>query len=254
MSKEVTVKQSNQVSTEVSLNEWGIPQQVSMQDVVIPKILPMQGLSQLVTDRKAQMGEFRDSLSGELLGSIDKPMEVIPFFCSMAWDLYEDDGKGQFKWRATVPLVSNPTSSEYNDNWEWSAEENGVRVKRVRRMNFYVLVPSQIKAGGEMPYVLSFKSTSMREGKKLYTQCYVRNIAGGLPPAAFVINLGGGVVKNDKGSFVVPTVQTGRKSSTEELTACLKWLKLVNKGGVKIDESDVQNVKEAVSPDTTGEY
>ena len=62
MGKEVTVKKEQAVSTEVNLGEWGIPEVMSS-DILIPKILPMQPLSELVTDDKALAGEFRDSVS-----------------------------------------------------------------------------------------------------------------------------------------------------------------------------------------------
>ena len=80
------------------------------------------------------------------------------------------------------PLIEDPTKEGYNDNLPWNDKENGIEIKRVRRMNFYVMLPKQIDAGTAVPYVLSFKSTSYREGKKLFTQMYMRNRKANLPP------------------------------------------------------------------------
>lgn len=249
---EVAVKETNAVAV-ANLNEWGVPV-VSAQDMVIPKILPMQGLSDLVTERKANIGEFRDSISGALLGSIDKPVEVIPFYLQKAWDIMEESN-GNYKWARTVPLIDNPAAVGYNDNWAWEGEENGVKIKRVRRMNFFVMVRSQI-AEGAMPYVLSFKSTSLKEGKKLFTEMYVRNVRAGMPPAAFSFDLGGRMEKNDKGTFVVPTMTRKDKSTQGELIECLNWIKTINGGAVRVDESDVVDTSAAAAVDVneTGDY
>lgn len=247
--KELAVKQEAAVMTASEMNDWGVPTSMSTQDMVIPKILPMQGLSQLVSDGIAKMGEFRDSISNELLGSIDAPVELIPFFLQKAWDIMEEDGKGNYKWARTVPLIDNPVAAGYNDNWTWEGEENGVAIKRVRRMNFFVLVRSQIGTGA-MPYVLSFKSTSLKEGKKLFTEMYVRGIRAGLPPAAHSYMLGGKKEKNDKGTFVVPTMTRASRTNPEELQECLHWIRLINSGAAKVDNSDVEGADNAPTGET----
>lgn len=249
--KEVAVKQEAQLMSAEQMNEWGVPTTMSSQDMVIPKILPMQGLSVLVADGIARMGEFRDSISTDLLGAIDAPVEVIPFFLQKMWDIMKDDGSGNFKWARSVVLVDNPASPEYNDNWAWEAEEDGVRIKRVRRMNFFVLIKSQVGTGA-MPYVLSFKSTSLREGKKLFTEMYIRCANAGLPPASYSFMLGGKKEKNDKGTFIVPTMTRANKSTPQELAECLKWIRLIKGGAARVDESDMQEAA-PVSEDT-GDY
>lgn len=248
----VTVKQETHIMNPVELNAWGVPTTMSSQDMVIPKILPMQGLSQMVADGIAKMGEFRDSISSELLGSIDQPVEIIPFYLQKHWDIMEEDGKGNFKWARTVPLIDNPMSPEYNDNWAWEAEDNGIKVKRVRRMNFFVLVASQI-GQGSMPYVLSFKSTSLKEGKKLFTEMYVRNVRAGVPPAAFTYTLSGKKEKNDKGTYIVPTLTRSSKTNIDALKECLEWIKVINSGAARVDESDMK-VEASVATDETGDF
>jgi len=237
--KAVAVKTANEVATEV-IQDWGTPQFVGSSDIVIPKILPMQGLSQLVMDGKAMFGEFRDSVNGTLLGSLDKPFEVIPFHLDKVWDIKLEQADGSFKWSRTIPLIENPMDAGYNDNLTWEGEENGLKVQRIRRMNFYVMLPSEVASGEGMPYMLSFKSTSIKEGKKLFTQMYVRNLRASLPPPGYVITVAGLKQKNDKGTYAVPTISVGRKSTAAEINECLSWFKLVKKGAVKVDERDVQ--------------
>ena len=249
MSKELVEKPKNEVMSSQEMTDWGVPTGPS-QDMIIPKILPMQGLSKLVVARKAQMGDFCDSISGKKLGTIDAPIEFIPFFCQKTWDISEQDAKGDFKYLKSIPLIENPVHPDYNDNLQWEGEDKNkdgkvVKVKRIRRLNFFVLLPSEIAAGSAIPYVLSFKSTSLKEGKKLWSQMYVRNVRAGLPPAAFYFSLGGNITTNEKGSFVVPTISEGKKSTKEEMNECLSWIKLINKGSVKMDTSDEDSERSA---------
>lgn len=247
---EVAVKETQALSTEQLINDWGVPTGPS-QDMVIPKILPQQGLSKFVVDRKAMIGEFRDSLSGKLVGSIDKPFEMIPFYCQKVWDIQAQQEDGSYKYAKTLPLVENPLSPEYNDNLSWEGEEDGVKVKRIRRLNFFVLLPEEVADGSAMPYVLSFKSTGLKEGKKLWSSMYIRNAKAGIPPAAFSFKVGGKMVTNDKGSFVVMGLDQGRKTTEAELKECLSWLKIVRQANVKVDNSDVQGEELEVGGEPT---
>lgn len=253
MSKAIVKKEEAQlpvVSNEELVNDWGVQTSPSS-DMLVPKILPMQGLSQFVVARKAQMGDFVDSLTGKKLGDIDTPVGIIPFFCQKMWDVQAQQADGGFKYDGTFPVVENPIDPNYNDNLKWQEEgldREGKKcmLKRIRRMNFFCLLDGQ--ADG-MPYVISFKSTSYREGRKLWTAMYVRNVSAKIPPAAFAYNLGGALQTNAKGAYIIPSVQETRRTTPAELTACLKWIKLINKGAVKVDASDDQQVEE-VSDDT----
>lgn len=253
MGNDVAVKTNNALTTE-QMNEWGAPV-ISAQDIILPKILPMQATSDLVTEGKANMGEFRDSLSGVLLGKIDAPFECIPFFVDKCWDIQQQGDDDKFKWIKTVPVVENPASPDYNDNWPWAKEEDGIKYKNIRRFNFYVLLPSEVAKGSSIPYIFSFKSTSMKEGKKLFSQMYMRNTRSGLPPAAYHVKIGGTREKNDQGAFIVPSFELAGQSTPEELAECLNWIRMIKGGRVKIDEADVQKGDLSAGVDTgTGDY
>lgn len=254
MSKELTTKPVNEVSTHVAnLDEWGAPMPLGS-DIVLSKILPMQLTSKLVADAKAAFGEYRDSISGEKLGSLTEPRPWIPFHVQKFWDIMQPDEEGTFKFVRMEPLVENPADPAYNDNLPWMDKVDGIETKRVRRMNFYMIDPNQVADGSAMPYILSFKSTSYKEGKKLYTQMYMRNRKVGLPPPGYTIVLGLDKQKNDEGSWVTPSYELGRKSTPEEMQECLNWFKLINKGGVKVDDSDLESEVSVTMPegDDTG--
>ena len=84
---------------------------------------------------------------------------------------------------------------------------------------------------------------------------YMRNVRGGLPPAAYAINVGGVRQKNEKGIFIVPNYQLGRKTTDKELSECLGWIKMIKGGRVKIDDSDIKETERSVSMDVgTAEF
>lgn len=246
-STEVAVKNENKLTLTQLSTEWGVETGPS-KDMVIPQILIMQGLSDLVAERKAIMGDFMDSVSGTKIGSIDAPIKLIPFHVQKAWSIYKGPKNSDTReYVETIPLIENPNSPDYNDNLQYEEVVGQEVVKRVRRLNFFVLRPEEIEAGTAMPYVLAFKSTGLKEGKKLYTQAYIRNARAGLPPAQYVFELGGNMVKNDKGSFIVPSVNTNVRASTpEEISECLSWLKVVRgNASVKVDEPTEKEVSSA---------
>jgi hypothetical protein len=247
----------------VPLSEWGTGDQVLGQDVLLSKILPMQGMSQMVTDMKAQVGEFRDSVSGVRMGSIVEPIELIPFHLEKHWDILTEAVEGQskqYKYTRSEPLIENPIDKGYNDNLPWQDIENGANIKRIRRMNYYVMLPEEIKTGTAIPYVFSFKSTSYREGKKMFTQMYVRSQRARLSPAAFTFKIGGIKAKNPAGqTYIVPTVELGRRTTAEEEVECFEWYKVIRgkKPGttVKVDDSDLSNAEMSQADDSgVGEF
>ncbi len=249
----VTTKENHSVSTELA-NEWGAPT-LTKNDIILPKILMMQGMSELVGKGEAQIGQMVDSISGAILGDLTKPLEVIPFFVDKCFDILLEQADGKFKWTKTIPIVEDPLNLGYNDNLPWEEEVQGLKQKNVRRYNFYVLIPSEVADGSAIPYVFSFKSTSAKEGKKLMSQMYMRNLRAGLPPPAFKIKLSGTRVKNDKGTFIVPNYSLSERTSAAELSVCKEWISTIRAGNARVDDSDVQNeIVGEVPVGSTGEF
>ena len=245
--QEVAIRGNNAVSTDVA--EWGT-KEVSANDLLVPQILTMQGLSQFVSDGKAVMGEFRNSLTAELLGKYDSsPIEVIPFHCQEVFSISRQLGDGSFEYHGTEPIIKSPMKAGYNDNLPWEDKQmiEGVMtpIKRVRRYNFFVLLAKELAEGFAMPYFISFKSTSVKEGKKLFNMMYVRNMAIGLTPASYIIKIAGRKEKNDKGTFIIPTVEQGDKTPAPYLAEALTWYKRLNGGTAVKLHDDAEVVAEA---------
>ena len=203
--------------TTEAMAEWGSSAEVTAKDIVIPKIWTMQGLSDLVTEGKAKLGEYVNSVTGEILGDYKTGgLEFIPFHMKKVWYVFED---GEFK--ESVPITSQNEDLPFE-------EDNGItKITRSKVFQFYVLLTSELEAGAAIPYVLQFTRTSLQAGKVLATQMYMQNKMAGLPPAGMAFKLAGILEKNDKGSFIVNKVQKSRQANYNELEIAYSWFQAV---------------------------
>lgn len=231
--QEVAKQESKEVAMSQDMGAWGAPQ-VSSQDIVIPKILCMQGLSQLVSDEKAKMGDFVDNMNEEVIGNYkSKPVEFIPFHMEKILIVSKLIGN-DYKFERIEKVDAS------NENMAYELEIGGEKFKNEYCMNFYVLRPED----PSLPYIISFKGMSRKAGKILATQMYVKNAAAGKIPPAYVMELSGTKESNDKGTFIVLNTKSTRESSADERQAAFNWYKTVNAGGVKVHE-DEMNAKPA---------
>jgi len=211
---------------------WG-SENVDAADIIVPKILLMQGLSKLVAADEAKQGEFRDSLTGALLGGKDKPLEFIPFHSTKTWVVFEQAVGGKAEYKETVPMTA------HNKDWATEEQSSGGTVRRDRCLNYYVLLLDDIKSGTYMPYMLSFRRTSYTAGRKLAT-IFAKLKMFKEPPASRVFTLSSRLEKNDLGQFYVADVGEKRRSSSEEMDAALNWYRVVRTASVVVDDSDLK--------------
>jgi hypothetical protein len=247
---ELAKKESAEVSTELR-KSWG-PSGVDDRDILVPKILLMQGLSELVAQGKANQGEIVRSTTGEVLAKKDGAVEVIPIRTFKTWGLSEKIGQ-KFEYRGIEAM----TLENMDAPFEW--EQNGTTWRRDRRLNFYVLVPADIEREMEalrkmsvgdlpdpddclLPCVLTFQRTGYSVGKELATH-FKKAEHFGCPPAVTTFKVGSRIEKNDKGTFHVFTLTKAGKTSTQHLEVCKKWHDTLGKVRVVVDE------KEDAAPD-----
>lgn len=251
MSKQVVKKeQAGALAAAADLSSWGSGQVISSNDIIIPKIWVMQYMSDKVKTGLAKYGEFRDSVNNDKFGDLETPMEVIPFHLEVKWMEYDvvkkPNGERKREYKQTIPVQNNPNLPGYNDRLP-RVDMDG-SVERDRVMDYYVLLPSELAAGGALPYVISFKRTSLKTGKKLALQMYVRNRDAGLVPPAVAFNLSAKSVSNDDGEFAVIEAATSRKSTDEELAEALKWWKQVQEGQAKVHDGSEEATEKDVTP------
>lgn len=224
----------------VDMDIWGMPK-LTAQDVVLPKILAMQGMSKLVTDGLAVMGEFRDSLNNVVLGDLKNPIEFIPFHLEKVFVVMEEE-KEKYRFHHQEPITPENEKHAFEDKGE-----KGAKQKWYRTINVYALLPKDVKDGAALPFVISFRSTSANAGRKVATTMYLKNVKAGKTPAAMVLELSGTRRENDKGKFIVMDAVEKRASTEAEVQACFEWVKVVRAGQTQVDHSDLEKEAEATA-------
>lgn len=210
---------------------WGA-ENVTSEQIIIPKIMLMQPMSELVTEGIARIGEFRSSLEKDrVLGSDKSPVELIVFGSFNTWQVFIDG-----EYATTVPITV--------ENVHAAREEvgpNGEKITRARVLNFYCLLPSDIKSGEAFPFVLSCKGTSEKAGRTLSTH-FMKLKMFNKPTAAWVFGVKSVKETNDKGTFFVMDIEKLRDSTSEELTQAYQWYKVLQTAAVKVDDSSEKSV------------
>lgn len=258
--KAVAVKEP--VTTEISAtgaaaSNWGA-EGITHSEITVPKMLVMQGLSKLVADGEATVGQIRDSLTGVLLGGKvsskeDKAVNIIPFYSFRTWVVSKLNGE---KW---VFARQEPITAA-NEHAALEDIENGIRIRRDKTLNFYVMRPEDVASGEAFPYLLSFRRTSSPAGKNLSTYIFKsgmvrsKEFPNGKPPAATVFALSVEKQENDKGTFFVPKIAVTRNSSAEEIQACFEWHQLLSQTTVKHDDRDLMSEAEVPAEGSTADF
>lgn len=228
------VKASAVATTEDTFSDdWD--NETSSNDLIIPKIMLMQGQSKFVTEGDAKMGDLLDSLETKSLGGIDKPFSFIPFDFERLWIIEKfNKDDNQFSYHSFEPIILG--KNEFYDVLEWEAE--GETYRRNNCYRFFVIDPANID-GGAMPMAIDFKRTSAKAGKKLVTKCWIENKLRKRNPASNVIELHVLRDTNGKNTYVKFDVKVARDTTKEEQAAALAVRKLVKSVESKVDETPI---------------
>lgn len=229
-------------------------------DIIIPKVLLMQGLSDFVKARKATIGDMVRSTTVQKLGDDKTPLEVIPLTFQNLWMISEDqkgDGK-KYEFRRYE------TRNAGNETLDWDFKENGTNWKRTKVMHLFALLPGDImaqqaaldefKKTGELPdvesallpVVIPFRSMSYKYAAKTVSTFFAKaqslseQMGVVIPPYASTLKLFCRNETNEHGDFFVFMVEGAGKTQKEYREAAAAWYKTLTSGAnVKIDDSDV---------------
>lgn len=239
--KALTKKQETELMELGSVDEFGVEEQ-SADDIVMPKLLVMQPGSQLVTEGTARFGEFRNSLTGDLLGSIAEPLEVMPIKILKTW-IVSKKLDGMWKFYAIEGFANASETRPYEHMVD------GVPTKNEMCYNLYCLV-----GDNPLPYVIALKGMSRRAGQEAYTHLYTTNqrLRKVLPFTDKLI-ISGKKTQNDKGTFVTLSIKAGTEATFEDKKEAANWCKVLNTTDVQVDTSDSPKV-EVESNTTAMEY
>lgn len=223
-STEVVAAQSTEVAhaPEVNMSEWG-DVQVTSTDLRPPKLLLMQGTSEMVSQGKAMVGQIIDQSTGERVADYNSKIKVLPFYCRKEY-VVSKKKEGAWKFDHT-----DEVKGEFTRPYEQVI--NGDEFKNEKQYTFFILLE-----GGGMPVVVSFKGKSFKTGQQLFTKMYVQNRSQNLPPANNWITLSSKAEKNDKGPYAVWLIGIDAQATKEQLGDCLTWIRTITTHKVVIEE------------------
>lgn len=236
----VVVAENNKLALR---SNGGFSEGFDSSDLLLPKVLLMQGLSRMVGDAKAVMGEMRDSIEGKLLGTPEQPVECIPLHMNKSWILFKNEN-GKLQYNGQVPLTAD------NKDWEWEVlDKNGnLLMRRDKCINVFCILVSDLAEDSYLPHLISFRRTSFNAGRKLFSRLESRKQVFNKALESETFKLACFREKNDKGVFFVQDVIKGRPTTPEEQAATTIWKGLVHGNKVKIDDSDLVQESAPVAP------
>jgi hypothetical protein len=185
-------------------------------DFLPTKILLMQGISQAVADRKAQIGDLVNNMTGEVVGTAGtKPVNLLPFAMKKYFAVEKHNGT-KFVFSHTVEDTGVKLPNDF--------ELNGVKYRNMHTYVFFCMTEAM-----DIPVSISFRSTSHKEGQKLlnFMSNQARKKPTPQPPFANWIKLDAIGKKNDQGNFMVLVVNPDRVSTEAERNECRTWVPVV---------------------------
>jgi len=222
--------------------DWGT-EEVTSDDVIIPKLLLMHGQSELVQEGKASQGDIVRSTDYTILATKGGQVEVIPFMMNKTW-INKEYVDGKYEWRGEEPLT--PANSDL----PWEYEKNGVEWRRDRAYNYYALVVADLKEGKfQLPIRLQFQRTSHKAGKQIanwFSECKMEK----KPPALKHWLIGSELIKGDKHNYHIFKAEAGTGTKMEELQVCKKWFMQISQEREKFKDHEVDEEANNTIKDT----
>lgn len=206
---------------------------ISANDIIMPKLWAMQGLSELVSEGKAKMGDLIDSLTGEILGGFSKPVRFVPIEFKKLW--YRTRGRELIEVLPVTP-----------ENEHIPFEDVG-GIKNSRSIIFYGLI-----GDSQLPYMINFKGTSFVEGKKLLTMAFVLSKMAKKNATDFAFKIGTRKESNDKGTYAVYTIEKDGASTESEQELASMWIETIRASKQsRVKVTDVVETKGFAADDMT---
>lgn len=229
----------------------GATGEVLSSDIILPKGLLMQGTSEFVKARQAQMGDIVRSTPVEVLGGPDSPVEFIPLAIQNLWREMRIVHGARDEFAGILPRTAK------NEHLPWEFERDGQAHRRVKEIRVFSLLPSDIAGEAEekeaaekegrfvnldkmlLPIVFSFKSTSFQAGRAVATH-FVKAQTMGVPPYGYTMDLTCEEESNDQGSFYVFKVSSKGVVAPEYKETVENWRNTIasQMSSIQVDETE----------------
>lgn len=217
-------KAKQELTTNLNL-EYSGNEEADSSDIIIPKILLMQGTSKWVPE-EFNIGEIIDSVDEEIIAKKGETVELIPFILKKTWEVFTNETPAQWK--------RSEKWTPANDDlpWEFTEEdpETGTQnLKRQRQYSFYCMLAGATDDFA-IPKLIGFRSSAgFRPGKKIASHFATMK---GINQPGFNVTwtVGSETVKDESAgvSYQRFVVKKARAITDEEMTPILNWLKIMS--------------------------
>lgn len=195
--------------------QLGAVNDVTAADITPGRISVMQKTSVLVDEEKAKAGEIVNLDTEEVLGDSETACEVVILKSHKYWIEKEgDDFKARFP--ATDP-----------NELPWT-EGN---ISRMYHHAFFVLLPSEIKDGVEMPYEIAFRSTDLGSAKKISKMLLAMGRKK-VPSWGRKFEIKTVKKTKDKNTWFVTDVQLGEETDADTKQVAFDWYEQLSKATI----------------------
>lgn len=243
---------------------------IEAKDILIPKILLMQPISDFVAEGKFAAGAFVRSTDHTLVVDKDKKFDFIPLQFFKRWAISRrqpGDSRGEFAG------IEPYTAENCNAPYEWT--QDGMRYDRSENLCFYGLIGEDVKREAKafekakktgelpdaddclLPCLVVFQRTSKKAGQVIVSHFsrmddFGARLGQTFPRYSDVFSIGSEFVKGDKGNYYIFTVEKSRKASEDEKAAARRWSGILSAAkSVVVDDSDLEEAaaKEVRTPE-----
>lgn len=262
--KEVAVKQSTEVSTEMASKfDSGLQSSGDSLDAVdlrIPKLTLIQAMTKAsFNTEKAPVGNFINNVEKTDMGD---DIDLFIMNDTKLWELkFLPKGKDKVEYLGTIDynvqnedLRKNPRiPSELAERCEKLGVTLDMIVKgQINMVNrFYVLKVEEVVNGVAFPYMVDFKRSGYQAGVTLKNLFYKMRRVQKLPSYAKIFKLSSEFIQ-DENDYYIPVVSAGRMIEVNEIEAVESWVRemMTNKDAYQeVNEDGEEYVAEATVVD-----
>lgn len=197
--------------------DFGVADELDSTDLQQSYLTLLQSNSEKVQSGEYSAGDIVDSVTGEVLASKKKPLEVIIFHASKYVKVYEVEGDER----------TYVESKKFEPNIPLEFEENGRSFKNEIVSEFQVLLAGD-DIEEQLPCILQMAGTQNRTARIIKTKC-AQLKRQGLSSASVVFEISSELQKNKKGAWLSYSAKMGRKTTEKEFQAALNWYQLSQK-------------------------
>ena len=213
------------------------------EDLIVPRLRLLQGLSKAVTDGKGKMGDFQDSLTEENLGL---EIEVVlmglkngaVYFMPEGMKCKSEDG---MRSKNGDTCLACP----YGEYWG-KFHEDGTPPGCAGTKEFVAVTRKTLQGIENRPMIITFLKTSYGLGKRLASMA--RLTGKDIFAKSYVLK--SERMQNKKGSFATFTVAPGADLPADELKASEGWYNMLSTVKVQATEEVIET--KDVQPDDIG--